>query len=759
MRFAIVQLIVWPRDGSKSPRVLSFVETGINLITGSSRSGKSAIIKIIDYCLGSKTCNIPKLGPIRRSSGWYGIVVATEEGYKLLARRDPDAQDATDEIMLIESATPVFPDRPTKNSNRAAIKGMLARLARLPQSSADFDATGNGFKSRASFGDMTSFVFQPQNIVANENVLFFEANDEEHAPKLREIFPLVLGVVDARTLVALHRLAEVRRTLDRKRRQLEALKGSNEDYAGEVRGRYLGAIDLGLLRADVSAIDQAETGALLMRLVALSRQWLEGQRPNSGPATFANAERLADLRNREFLAAQQVASLRLRHVQLRELSQARQVSEADLARERDRLAPSSWLVEKISDTSACPFCGSPNHVGTSELTRLGERAIAVEAQWNGITIIPPMLDAEEVEIRRALTQEEVKLRQIRAEKAEIEQLTPAARTTEEERALFMGKLLEFIKIQRELSGDEGLVTDIGELEAEEEALRGQVDPEMMAQRKEEALLLISRYARHYGQIVDLEDNDAIIKLDTRELTIRVISEHGESAWLRQLGSGANYLGYHVATLLALHEFFINKPIPYVPSLLIFDQPSQTQFADDSDEEDEQEELIAVRKAFEAFDSAIDRAQGLQIIVSEHAGGLVYEGIKRLTVVERWRRGRKLIPWHWDTQALIALEGRRADAALEDLWDSVLVPALALHVGVTAPSEISVKSSAPAVFARRGIEFKVVVSIHHGGKPEEAPVDSKQQLLRILGTELRTLGGLVRQDLSVMINECPLLPQL
>jgi hypothetical protein len=213
MKFAITKVILWPRDTSKDARVVSFSETGINLITGSSRSGKSAIIKIVDYCLGSRTCSIPKLGPIRRSTGWYGIVVRTEEGYKLFARRDPDAQDATDDYLLIESATPTFPDRAVKNANRAAAKGMLARLARLPQANADFSETGSGFKGRASFGDMTSFMFQPQPIVANDRVLFFEADDPDHAPKLREIFPLVLGAIDANILVMLHRLGDLRRLL------------------------------------------------------------------------------------------------------------------------------------------------------------------------------------------------------------------------------------------------------------------------------------------------------------------------------------------------------------------------------------------------------------------------------------------------------------------------------------------------------------------------------------------------------------------
>jgi len=743
MKFSIASLIVWPRDTSKKARVVTFTETGINLITGASRTGKSAIIKIIDYCLGSRSCSIPKLGPIRRSAGWYGIVVRTEEGYKLFARRDPDEHEATDDYMLVESATPTIPDFPVKNSNRAAAKGLLTRLARLPQTNVDFNETGSGFKGRASFGDMTSFMFQPQPIVANDRVLFFEGDDPDHAPKLREIFPLVLGAIDANTLVMLHRLAELRRQLDRKRRQLEALRNSIQDYAGEVRGRYLSAVGLGLLQTDIGSIDHAEINVLLERLGGLANAWTQGERPLSDTVSFQSAPRLAELRQRESLLSQQVSSLRLRQVQLRELSQARHLSEGVLARERDRLAPTSWLVKEISTSSNCPFCGSENQAGTRELTRLGQRAASVEAQWQGIATIPPMLDAEEVEVRRALVEDDERLRQVRAERAQVEQLTASARKTDEDRALFIGKLLEFLAVQRTLSGDVGLISEIELLEKEEDELRLQVDADVIAQRKEDALLLISRYAQHYGRIVELENNDALIKLDTRELTVRVINERGESAWLYQIGSAANHLGYHVAMMLALHEFFIAKPIPYVPSLLILDQPSQTQFPDDVDEDAEQEELLAVHKAFEAFDSAIDRTREmLQIIVSEHAGLTVYAGIRRLTVVERWRRGRKLIPWHWDSQALAELSGKRAEFALEDLTDSVLKPALSVALGLKEPTDIAGIQIGQATFAGQTIDFEVGVLV----KPAPAETtDNPRQDLRAKTVQIR---GSIRTDLSV-----------
>ena len=39
-------------------RVLSFELGKVNIITGESKSGKTALINIVDYCLGSRECKI-----------------------------------------------------------------------------------------------------------------------------------------------------------------------------------------------------------------------------------------------------------------------------------------------------------------------------------------------------------------------------------------------------------------------------------------------------------------------------------------------------------------------------------------------------------------------------------------------------------------------------------------------------------------------------------------------------------------------------
>lgn len=69
MFFQIKEIVLWPKNGSLEPRRLPFEKGKVNVISGGSRTGKSAIIPIIDYCLGSKKCRIP-VNTIRNSCEW-----------------------------------------------------------------------------------------------------------------------------------------------------------------------------------------------------------------------------------------------------------------------------------------------------------------------------------------------------------------------------------------------------------------------------------------------------------------------------------------------------------------------------------------------------------------------------------------------------------------------------------------------------------------------------------------------------------------
>src|ERR1700686_157394 len=65
-------------------RDLLFDLNAVNIITGPSGSGKSAICEIIDYCLGSTQCHVP--GVVRDASSWVGIMLSNGATEIVLAR-------------------------------------------------------------------------------------------------------------------------------------------------------------------------------------------------------------------------------------------------------------------------------------------------------------------------------------------------------------------------------------------------------------------------------------------------------------------------------------------------------------------------------------------------------------------------------------------------------------------------------------------------------------------------------------------------
>jgi hypothetical protein len=106
----------------------------------------------------------------------------------------------------------------------------------------------------------------------------------------------------------------------------------------------------------------------------------------------------------------------------------------------------------------------------------------------------------------------------------------------------------------------------------------------------------------------------------------------------------------------LQQLFLSGPTYPVPSLLVYDQPSQVYFpkklVDRGEEEREDterrdEDREAVRKVFEVFSSVIAEEEGrLQIIALDQAAENVWGGIPGVELVEEWRDGVKLVPLEW-----------------------------------------------------------------------------------------------------------------
>lgn len=660
MFFQIRGIVLWPRNGKFEPRTLKFELGKVNVISGASRTGKSAVIPIIDYCLGSSTCSIP-VNTIRKYCEWFGVVVATAQGEKLLARKEPGAQRSTDEMFLLEAEKiSKIPNRLTKNTNATAVKRLLDDLANL--SNLDFSGgeEASGFDGRPAFRDLAAFTFQPQNVVANPDVLFFKTNTYEHREKLRKIFPYVLGAVTPTLMAKQFELNRTRQILRRKEKELKDAQEVSARWLADLRSKFSEAQELGLIPKLEEDISREQMIELLEEVITRTDLTLA-----VSTTTISEALReLNSLEGEEREVSRELTTLRHRLEEMNRMRVGVEQYEAALSVQRGRLQLSSWLVSHASDESDCPMCGSHTDSAKRKLQVLAQRLEEVEtaAGADKDREVPAAFDRE---LQRVTTDVGNATERLRAVQIRKRALTGRSKEASEQQfsakrtERFIGNLESSLGLHRKLGSDSELVEEVRTLKETELALEGELRGQDVEARKRRALRTVNTNAGKLLPHLDIENPNDPISLETNDLTIKVLGSERDD-YLSEIGSGSNWLSYHLAVLLSLHQFYLSQKNSPVPAFLVLDQPSQVYFPkhvvskDVEVEEDPKvrdEDVDAVRKAFEVMGSVVRSEKGrLQLIVLDHASSEVWGGIDEVVGLPEWRGGTKLVPMEWIDEA-------------------------------------------------------------------------------------------------------------
>src|SRR5438094_9137184 len=99
----ILELLLYGRAGQI--RRIEFRPGELNIITGESKSGKSAIADIIRYCLGSETLRVPE-STVFRKVAWYGLRGTSRFGTFFSGRPvPPEGQQSSSQAMLETPST------------------------------------------------------------------------------------------------------------------------------------------------------------------------------------------------------------------------------------------------------------------------------------------------------------------------------------------------------------------------------------------------------------------------------------------------------------------------------------------------------------------------------------------------------------------------------------------------------------------------------------------------------------------------------
>lgn len=650
MYFQLRKLILWPRDDGE-PRIVTFTPGVVNVISGASKTGKSAVIPIVDYCLAADKCAIP-VGVIRENCSWFGVLIETIEGQKLLARREPGDQQSTRDMVLIEGDEIEVPHRiEGKDTTAAVVKAMLNRLAGLTNLDFEPEAEG-GYKSRPSFRDLMAFTFQPQNIVANPDVMFFKADTTEHREKLKTIFPYILQAVTAEVLQARYELDRLGRILRRRESDLRALVAAGNSWRLEAQNWLRQAIEFGLLPADQPIPSEWPDIVDLLRRVVASNA--AAAHPSIQGIDVALGQ-LQVLRTQESEVSVNLTQHRQRLNELRRLIESSDAYGSAIRIQRDRLSLSDWLRGLVPEDRPDEAIAALGDGGREKVLQLSDALAAIEVRLRTHPSVSDTLDKEVLRLRAATESLLVRLNEIRREIAVLERNSSQAKQAIgrfDRMERFLGRLEQALQLYDRTDQSAGLRQEIDSLKTQIANLQKLVSENEIARKMRNAVDSIEAATGRFVPKLDAEWPNAPVRLMVDDLTVKVVRGTRDD-YLWEIGSGANWLAYHIALTLALQTFFLELPHHPVPGLLIYDQPSQVYFprraAGDDDADPvvwQDQDIIAVQKVFKLLGGQAQAANGrLQVIVLDHADAEVWGGIEGVVLTEEWYDSA-LVPAEW-----------------------------------------------------------------------------------------------------------------
>ncbi|PEV47412.1 MULTISPECIES: DUF3732 domain-containing protein [Bacillus cereus group] len=658
MNFQLVKLIIWPKNERFAPRIIQFEPGKVNVITGASRTGKSAIIPIIDYCLASSDCSIP-IDTIRDYASWYGVVFQTDSEQLLISRKVPLGNKVSNEFYLSRGSVVSIPpiiDQP--NENREGIKHILNAITNVPYFNLGNEDEREGYQSRLSFRDLMAFVFQNQDIVANQNILFYKTHAHEHRERLRNWFPYILGAETIEILSARQQLQIVEKGLKQLTREFEKVKAVSESWMNNMVGHIKVANEYGMIEVDVTESTTPE------ELLGIAKQIIEII-PEHSNTKINNIEtannEILKLEEEEQFITNSIALVKKRLSDVERLNRGFIDYGGAIRKRVERLHISQWLEDIALETQKCPSCGSKEHPKSkSELFKISNAFKKYEEQAKSVAEVPTSFAREvernKLELERLLEEKEKHQKRYDLLLARNKE-AQAEFQSKKHMFLFLGHLQATMETFEKLVDGGDYQKKLGKLNEEYERLYKLVDPKSVKRHLETATSLISQGILKHLQNLDVEDKYRKIapKFSVKDLHILVLSNDNHWHFMAEVGSASNWVSFHIALMCSLQEYFLEMKGSSVPNFVIFDQPSQVYFPKlkrdskkkEYDPKFEDEDVDAVKKIFMTLSESIISQKGKwQSIVLDHADSTIYGDIEGVHEVDIWRHGKKLIPVEW-----------------------------------------------------------------------------------------------------------------
>ncbi|WP_433177314.1 DUF3732 domain-containing protein [Actinoallomurus sp. CA-150999] len=648
----LLSLILYNAEGET--RVVEFRPGRLNIVTGVSKAGKSALLGIIDYCLGHDKLRFP-LGSHFDSVVWYGAIWQLPGGQVFTGR--PAARSSTQRAM-IEFGDELLPPRFENlavNTDSTALRTQIGRRIGIEENLTAPPSRSGRPSFEANLGHAVLLCLQGQNEIADFNSLFHRQAEPRMPEALRDTIPYFLGAAPRDQALRRAQLRDARHTLQRNEAALAAAELAAETIDAELRALHTEARAVGLLE-DTDIPDRATLIRSLQAVRAVPP--LQQRQPASVDLErqnrYVNLE--GQLRDARYRLNRVLAD---RSLLLEERSEESGY-EGALRLQAGRLTTLNLIASSAPDSSnpsgdgasACPACGQATAQPDPTVSNMRSSLERLQSQLANLAEARPArrnalaeLDDQATTLRTEISSLEQALSSVRGSAIATDQIEADGRAFTRGRIdAILSRVtaaddIELARLKQAVDNARDIVS----------SLERELDGAELRELLNSALFSISRDMTDYARRLELEHSEGTARLDLAKLTVAVEKDDGTYPLLR-IGSAENWIGYHLAAHLGLHRFLVRNERP-VPRFLILDQPSQGHYPADvatpSGIPQRDQDREAVRRIFRLlYDVAQELAPNMQIIVCDHAY-LPDEWFVD-SVEHNWRNGLKLIPEDWAT---------------------------------------------------------------------------------------------------------------
>lgn len=643
----IKSIHIYSYDGQR--RDLAFHIDGLNVITGRSSTGKSALSDIVEYCMGQSDCNVPE-GVIRDKVAWFAVLYQFTNEQVLIAKPSPAAGASSCRVAMERRgsnlAIPIFSELEV-NTDDDGVATLLSGLLGIPENRTSVPLDNSRASYEATIKHTYYYLFQKQGLVTNKDQLLYRQNEQFQTQTIRDTLPILLGVSsnDRYELEAKLRMAQ--RDLRISGKFLEEARSAID--TSEQKGLSLLSEARAVGIVPTIAVTEDKDGVLELLRAALN--W----KPQS--AIQDTSDDVSRLEGSISELRQDRRNLQTRADSARQFAKQAGGFQTEAAEQRDRLLSiGAFPKDPSTGEWQWPFAEKNLALESSIATALLNEVNSLDVELATVAGQRPRLESYladlDSQIRETTDEIQSAEQQLGAAIATNE-LMNAMGSRNSAAARVVGRISLFL---------EDIVPNIElvKLEARHERLRlrvveleRRIGDDSSGERLTSILNIVAGYVSQFLRELEAEFSAFPVRIDFTNLTI-IFDRPERSVPMGRTGGGENHLAYHLSALLALHLFAVKSDRP-LPRFLMIDQPTQVYFpseqiyreADGSIRKTEEDaDLAAVRRLFAWLRKFTEElAPGFQIIVTEHAN-LRDDWFQAALVEDPWSRPPALVPDNW-----------------------------------------------------------------------------------------------------------------